>query len=201
MHQRRVFERYLKETEERQLFQTLRQFADVQARRDHAWMRLLRQTGIRVGSLAGLTVHDAQLALATKRLVLRAESAKGGHGYDVPVNTKARAALKDLLKVRREQGHAPLPDAPLIMSRHHRGMSIRSFQDRMRKWVRAAGLQVEASPHWFRHTLAKRIVQRSTASDPRAIVQHVLGHHSIMSTCVYTGPDREDEERAMEEAS
>lgn len=201
MNQRRVFERYLKESEERQLFTTLRQFGDLQARRDHAWMRLLRQTGIRVGSLAALTVHDAQLALATKRLALRAESAKGGHGYDVPVNTKARAALKDLLKVRREQGHAPMPDAPLIMSRNHRGMSIRSFQARMRKWVAAAGLQVEASPHWFRHTLGKRIMERSTSGDPRAIVQHALGHHNIMSTCVYTGPDRDDLDRAMEEAS
>ena len=41
---RQVFERYLTVVEERRLLAHVAQFADLQARRDHAWMRALRQT-------------------------------------------------------------------------------------------------------------------------------------------------------------
>lgn len=205
MYARKVFERYLRPQEERLLFGAVARFADVLAQRDHAWMRLLRQTGIRVGSLAGLTIGDARLALRDKRLQLRKAITKGELGYSVPLNKKAQTALRDLLRIRREQGQGFVDEAPLIVSRKYgatqRGMSIRAFQDRMQHWRRIAGLPVEASPHWFRHTLAKRIVERSTAKDPRAIVQHALGHSNIISGAIYTFPDREDLENGLEEAS
>lgn len=197
-YQRAVFTRYLKRDEEKRLLAHVGQFADIQARRDHAWMRLLRHTGIRVGSAAGITVDDARDALARQRLRLR--RAKGGNAYEVPVNRDARSALRDLLKVRREQGHPMVGEDPLIMSRKRRGLSVRSFQARMQQWVRSAGLEVEATPHWFRHTLAKRVMAQSTAADPRSIVQGALGQRSPQSTVVYTMPDREDVERALEEA-
>jgi len=204
MYERRVFERYLKADEERQLLRTVAQFGQVLARRDLQWMTLLRQTGIRVGSLARLTVGDALQALSgppPHRLTLRADISKGHRGYQVLLTQKAQKALRALLKLRKEMGHPPVPAHPLIMSRNHRGISVRSLQDRMHKWVLAAGIGVEATPHWFRHTLAKRLIERSTANDPRAVVQHALGHRDSKSSAVYTFPDREELERSMEEAS
>lgn len=198
---RRVFHRYFTLAEERQLFAAMAKLADVHARRDLAWMKLLRQTGIRVETLAGLNVYDARQAIATKYLTLRPEITKRGQGGSVFVTAKAKAALGELLKIRREMGYADSPDEPLILSRKHQRMSVRAFQDRTRHWCKAAGLEIEASPHWFRHTLAKRIMQQSTASDPRGVVQVALCHKSISSTSVYTQPDREDVQRAMEEAS
>ncbi|MFZ5514670.1 MAG: tyrosine-type recombinase/integrase [Pseudomonadota bacterium] len=200
-YERRVFDRYLAVSEEKQLFRTIKQFGDVHARRDHAWMRLLRQTGIRVGALHGLSVHDAELAIKDGYLRIRSSINKGGRAYSVYLNKEARRALVDLLKIRREMGHPQHPDAPLVMSRKHQAMSVRSYQSRMQHWVQAAGLGIDASPHWFRHTLAKRIFSQSTAQDPRGIAQGVLGHASINSTAVYTLPDRESLARAMEEAS
>ncbi|MFZ5658791.1 MAG: tyrosine-type recombinase/integrase [Pseudomonadota bacterium] len=200
-YERRVFDRYLAVSEEKQLFRTIKQFVHLLARRDHAWMRLLRQTGIRGGVLCGLTVHDAELALKENYLRVRAQINKGGREYTVYLNKPARQALQDLLRIRREMGHPQHPDAPLVMSRNHQGISMRSLQSRMRHWTRVAGLGVEASPHWFRHTLAKRLFSQSTAQDPRGIAQRALGHASINSTAIYTLPDREAMERAMEEAS
>jgi len=197
-YQRAVFTRYLKRDEEKRLLAHVAQFRDLLARRDCQWMRLLRHSGIRVGSMAAVTVGDARDAAALKRLKLR--RAKGGRVYEVPLNSEARAAVRELLKIRREQGHPMIDDEPLVMSRKHKGLAVRSFQARMRKWVREAGLDVEASPHWFRHTLAKRLMKQSTAEDPRGIVQGAMGHASTQSTDVYTLPDREDLERAMEEA-
>lgn len=164
-------------------------------------MRVLRQTGIRIGTLAGLTVADAKEGLRTGFLYLRPAIQKRRQGHSVHVTKKARVALKDLLKVRREMGYAENPDQALIMSRNHRPMSVRSFQARMRKWCDEAGLHVTATPHWFRHTLAKRLVAQSTAVDPLGIVQSALGHRSRNSTGVYAMPDREAVAEALEECS
>lgn len=199
--QRKVFDRYLTEQEEKQLFRTVAKYGDVLAQRDAAWMMLLRQSGIRVGALSGLSVEDAQLALRSGQLTIRPEISKGHRQHQVFLNKKMRAALQALLRLRRELGHANHPAQPLIMSRNHRGMSVRSFQARMRQWVELAGLDVQASPHWFRHTIAKRAIARSTAKDPRAIAQAILGHASVTSTTVYTLPDREDLRQAMEEVA
>lgn len=196
--QRAVFERYLTEAEEKQLMQHVRQFADVLARRDAQWIELLRQTGIRVGSMAGITLGDAQAALRSKHLHLVDQYAKGHRGYEVPLNTRATACLKALVKIRADMGYGAHPEMPLVMSRNHRGMSVRSYQARMAMWVADAGLPVAASPHWLRHTLAKRVMARSTARDPQAIVQVVLGQRCRDSTVIYTLPDREDIVDALE---
>lgn len=198
---RKAFKRYFTEAEERQLFRTVGNVVDIHARRDYAWMRLLRQTGIRVETLAGLNVHDAQDALASKYLDLRPEITKGNRGGRIFITRKARAAFKDLLAIHREMGHGMATDSPLIFSRKHRRMSVRSFEARTRHWCNMAGLEDSGTPHWFRHTLAKRIMKNSTAEDPRGVVQVALTHASINSTAVYTLPDKEDVERAMEEAS
>lgn len=201
MYQRKVFERYLTLQEERQLLRTVAKHGDVLARRDAAWMALLRQTGLRVGALAGLTVLDARTALTGGRLHSRPEISKGERGYEIYLNKKARAALGELLRLRREQGHGDHPDAPLCMSRKRLALSVRSYQARMRLWVGLAGLDVAASPHWWRHTLSKRLMQQSTARDPLAVVQAALGHVSRNSTAIYTRPDREEIAQAMEEAA
>jgi len=196
----KTFTRYLTESEEKRLWETMKLQGHILARRDYAWMRLLRQTGIRIGSLAAITVGDAREAIRERRLDLR--EAKRGKTYSVPVNRAARRALRDLLEIRMQQGHVLYPDAPLIMSRQEgRGLSVRTFQQRMQKWVIAAHLPMRATPHWFRHTLAKRILARSTAANPLGIVQGALGHSSIASTGVYTRPDREEIAEAMEVAS
>lgn len=196
-----TFERFLTENEERQLLRTVAQYGHILARRDLHWMRLLRQTGIRVGTLAGLTVHDARNAIAGKRLVLRDEICKGGRGYTLPLNKKAMAALRGLVRIRTEQGYPLINEHPLIMSRKRNALAIRSFQQRMAKWVKLAGLEVQATPHWWRHTMGRRVIDRSTSPNPQRIAQSVLNHANIATTSIYTQPSREDLERAMEEVS
>lgn len=197
-YQRRVFERYLTEREERDLLRTVGQFAHILARRDHAWMRWMRHTGIRVAAASRFTCADARSALADGHQVVRRE--KGGRTTTIYLTRRARQALRDLLRIRREQGHAEQPDAVLVVSRRGAPLSVRSYQSRMRYWARIAGLRVTPSPHWLRHTLAKRVMARSTAEDPRGIVQAALNHASIHSTSVYTMPDREQVAAALDES-
>jgi len=199
MYQRKIFERYLTVAEEKQLLKAVARVADALAQRDYAWMRLLRHTGIRVVTVSGLTVHDARTALRTGYLQIRPEISKGRRGGTLFMNKGAKRALRDLLSIRRAMGYAEQPDAALVMSRNHRPMSRRSYQSRMRQWCVEAGLDVVASPHWWRHTLAKRLMSQSTADDPRGIVQRALLHSDINTSAIYTMPDREAYEEAMEE--
>lgn len=199
--QRQVFDRYLTESEEKRLFKCVGAIDSPLAKRDLQWMILARQTGLRIGSIAGLTVADANEALASRHLTVRDEIAKGKRGYSVLVTNKAHTALRTLLRLRREQRLSADPEAPLIWSRQNQRMTVRQLQKRMQHWVTVAQLQVRATPHWWRHTLAKRLVARSTSNQPQSIVQAVLGHRSMDSTAIYILPDRDQIRADMESAS
>jgi len=187
-----VLKKYFTETEEAALFLTVRSSNSWLAERDFAWMTLLRETGIRVGSLAMLTVGHAHEAISTKTLRLSDEICKRGKGYEVFCNKDARAAFKLLITIIESRGLSLTMDAPLIVSERRKSMSIRSFQHRTRWWAERAGIVGNVSPHWFRHTLGKRIMKHSTSNNPLGVAQAVLGHCSITTTGVYTRPDKED---------
>lgn len=195
-----TFERYLTLAEERRLFSHMARLIDPLARRDHAWMRVLRHTGVRVGAFSRLTCLDARQAIAGHYLALPAEIQKRRRAHKVFCNRAARQALADLLAARKAMGHPEQAGAPLVMSRANRPMSVRSYQIRLRAWAREAGIDARISPHWFRHTLAKRLISASESHDPLGVVQGVLGHASRNSTAIYAAPDREQLERDLESA-
>lgn len=198
---RQVLERYLTREEERKLLSHVKRHAGHYARRDHAWMRLLRFTGVRVGALSQLTVGDARAALQLGRLRMDDDISKGQRGYDVPLSLPAREALEDLLAVRRAMKCPDVPDGPLVCARSGAALSVRSFEHRMQLWRQSAGLQVNASPHWWRHTLGQRIREKTTAQDPQSVIQIALGHRSRSSTNIYTLPTREEVARALQEGA
>lgn len=195
---RKIMDRFLTQEEEKRLFKTVNQHNSIEAQRDYGWMLLLRSTGIRVGALSGLTVADARQALTDRHLTVRAEINKGKASYKIYLGKASENALRILLKTRRQMGHPEQYDAPLILSREHNAMSIRAFQQRCHKWAELAGVP-NVSPHWFRHTMAMRIMQNSTAQDPRGVVMASLGHKNINSTAQYTQPDKATLQRIMQE--
>lgn len=200
-----MMNRCLSTQEEQQLLRCLASRSALEARRDHAWMRALRFSGCRVGEFSHVSVGAALMAIKTRQLFLPRETRKGGRrDHTVLVTEQLGQALRDLLAVREEQTGIPIERADrrgaLVLNRYGLRLSVRSYQKRMQFWVREAGLQIEASPHWFRHTRAMRIMQCSTARDPRGIVQLALGHSDIKSTSIYTSPTREDLLQALEEA-
>ena len=209
------FYKYFTRKEEKQLLSHIAKHKSLLAQRDHAWIRFGLRTGARVETLAGFTVDDAALCLKEKKIIFRAEILKGRkEGSLVRVGKKRKplvimltdarkAALLDLLRVRRAMG---FPDdehnQALVMSERGEGLSIRSFQARIKEWAIDAGLErgEEVSPHWLRHTCAKRIYAASTAKDPRVSVKIELGHSSLASTDIYTQPDKETHIAAIVEA-
>jgi site-specific recombinase XerD len=102
-----------------------------------------------------------------------------------------REALVALCAIHTEMGGPGTPAAPLIFSRKHRRMSIRSYEARMAAWCDLAGIGY-ASPHWLRHTRAMNIMRRSTSTNPLGLVKAALGHASIASTGIYTAVSKEE---------
>lgn len=198
----RPFDRFMTEAEERQLFRTVKSRSGLIAERDLSWMKLLRLTGMRIGTLAGFTCEDARLALKTERLVFRDEICKGGHGYDILATKQVRVELMRLLTLRRKQGHIERADEPLVMSRQQgKGLSVRSFQSRLTYWRKEAELNIKITPHWFRHTFAKRIGDRTTSGDPLGMVQAALNHSTPYTSQIYFRPDRTDVDQSIRGAA
>lgn len=195
-----MMKRYLTEEEQQKLLSTPKQLSDVIARRDYAWMRLLIATGFRITEFSLLTVADATTALKTGYIYIPKDHRKGKkRDHTKLVTQPIREALTDLLEIRREMGYHEIGNHPLVMSRNHGRMTVRSYQQRIRYWADRAGIPGNVSPHWCRHTRGMNIMRRSTSNDPRGIVQQELGHASISTTGIYTTISREDLAAALVE--
>ena len=191
--------KYLTEEEQKRLLNTLKQFTGQTARRDDALVRLLINSGLRIGECLLLSVQDAAAALKSGYLFIPNEYRKGRAGerrdHEVLVTHSVRQALADLLELR----DGTCMDDALVVSRKHGVLTVRAFQQRVDYWAELAGLPAGVSPHWFRHTCAMNIMRRTTASDPLGVVKARLGHSSIRSTEVYARATREKVEAALHE--
>lgn len=197
--------RYLTDEEQRRLLSVTKGQAGLLAQRDHAWIRLLIETGMRVNELATLTFRQAGHALGSGWLVVTKEQRKGKRcGHEYLVTEPVRQSLETLIELQDELRPSVSlpPDAlpPLIWGRcgvvkgcvlaEH--MSVRSFQARMKYWGTLAGLPDGVSPHWLRHTRGVNIIRRSRGNNPLKVVQIALGHASIASTGIYVQMSREE---------
>jgi site-specific recombinase XerC len=203
----RFITRYLTDAQQAKVMATLRSHAAVLARRDYAWISLLRSTGLRIGEFARMNLADAEFALKTGWLYIPRENRKATGGkpatgdrparaatrqdHQVPVTRPVREALEALCAIHAEMGGPGTPEAPLVFSRKHGRMSVRTYEFRMAHWCQAAGIG-HASPHWLRHTRAMNIMRRSTSANPLRLVQAALGHGSIASTGIYTAVSKEE---------
>lgn len=195
-----VFEKYFTREEEKTLFAACRkQKGDMHALRDYWTMKLMRYSGGRVSSICGLTVGDALSAIAHQDL--RFTTAKGGRPYSVAVHKNVRMALLVLLRIRLRMGlRNDDPKAPLLAGRGGRHMTTRNLQLRVEIWRKAAGIQA-GTPHFFRHTMGRRMVDESTAQTTDKallLVQGALGHRSFNTTAIYAAPGREELRQAVE---
>lgn len=199
-----MLERYLPEPDQRRLIAAAATTHCPFAQRDAAWMRALLYSGCRIGEFSKITIRAAQHAINSRRLVLPAADRKGGKRDHAPLATDALiASIKDLLRLRQTITGAATAtldaDAPLVVNRYGKKLSIRSFQLRIKYWAGKAGLNIKLSPHWLRHSRAHNIMRKSGALDPRGIVQRELGHVSIASTTIYTVPAEHEVRAALEQ--
>lgn len=192
--------RYMTEAEQQQLLRRVKAYRCPLAQRDYHWIRLLIALGARVTEFSLITRDQAEQALATGWLIVKAEQRKGGKkGHEYLVDQTVRECLTALLfMARAEDPPADGSPAPLIAGRDGCRLSVRSYQARLKLWVKDAGLDPRISVHWLRHTRGMNIIRRSDGKNPLKTVQMALGHSSLSSTGIYTQMAREEYVRELQ---
>jgi integrase/recombinase XerD len=155
---------------------------DVRKRR--IWLRnkriviVLLYTGLRRTEVAGLGWDDVYLTDA--RLIVRSETAKGGHERIIPLHPRVVAELESTPESARRGAVAGHPDG--------RCLSHKSIGLIFERWLNDLGLRISA--HKLRHSCATELL--NSGADIRE-VQVTLGHADIRTTEGYTAliPERQ----------
>jgi integrase/recombinase XerD len=163
---------------------------DPLAIRDHALLELLYATGARISEIVGLNVDDV-LTLGeegdtddTMPGDMIRVTGKGDKQRLVPVGRFAREALDAyLVRVRPALSVKGRPTPGLFLGQRGARISRQNAWLIIRAAAERAGLEVEISPHTFRHSFATHLL--AGGADVR-VVQELLGHSSVATTQIYT---------------
>jgi site-specific recombinase XerD len=156
-------------------------------KRDLAIIQILHHTGIRVGELVALRVIDLEIGERKGKLTVR--WGKGGKYREVPLNNDARKAMTAYLAVR-PQGS----DDHVFIGQRSNGLTVSAVQDVVEKYSQLAGLE-GVTPHVLRHTFGKQTLD---AGENLVTVATLMGHSRLDTTAIYTQPNQQDLERAVE---
>lgn len=164
-------------------------------RRDHAWILLAVQTGVRVSELTGLTRQDVYLDTGTHIHVL----GKGRKERCTPLTKEAVSVLKAWMKeIGSDDGQILFPN------QHGSRLSRDGVQYLLKKHITIAcqncpSLQGKRiSPHVLRHTSAMELLQ---AGVDTSVIALWLGHESVETTQIYLQADLEMKEKMMSKIS
>ncbi len=160
-------------------------------RRDHAWLLLAVQTGLRLSELTGLTRENTHLGTGAHVYVL----GKGRKERCVPLTRQTVATLQTWLK-------EPSLSEGQILFPNRRGdrLSNDGVQYLLAQHVATASEVCSSlrtkrvSPHVLRHTAAMELLQ---AGVDTTVIALWLGHESVETTHIYLEADLAMKEKAL----
>ncbi len=188
---------YLTESEEKQLFNTLKVRKDRQAERDYMLLKLVRVTALRRGEALALNVGDIS---GKEKITVNARIAEKGALGEVYIPVDVRDMLRRFINKKRYWGESIADEAPLFVSKKGNRLSLRAFNDLMTKWCGTAMIP-RYTPHALRHTKAQRIMadvktlNGEEASKKLIFAKEQLRHASLNSTAIYMVPTKEEMEK------
>lgn len=146
---------------------------DISALRDKAIFELFYATGIRISELISLN-HDT---IDFENMLIKIRG-KGNKERYVLINESAKKAIQAYLTAR------PKTSSPaLFISRNNVRISDRMIEYTFDKYLKAAGVNKEASPHTLRHSFATHMLEGG--ADLMSI-KELLGHENLSTTQIYT---------------
>ncbi len=160
-------------------------------RRDHAWLLLAVQTGLRLSELTGLTRGDVHLGAGANVHVL----GKGRKERCTPLTKQTTAVLQAWLK------EPALGEGQILFPNRRGGrLSNDGVQYLLAKHVAVASeicpsLRTKrVSPHVLRHTAAMELLQ---AGVDTTVIALWLGHESVETTHIYLEADLTMKEKIL----
>lgn len=144
--------------------------------RDQAILECLYGAGLRVAELCALNYADIDFESSLVRVL-----GKGGKERVVPVGTVAAGAVRQLRQIspNATRASAVFTTAPSGEKR----LYPRAVQLLLKRYLVAASLPPDLTPHKLRHTCATHLLNHD--ADLR-LIQEQLGHASLSTTQIYT---------------
>jgi integrase/recombinase XerD len=171
--------RTVEDDDVRALLTSLQSRESPEGLRDHAMLRLLSATGMRVGELVTVDVADVDFAGARVRVVGR-----GNRERLLPLDDVTLESIKAYLERGRPYLTRNAPgETALVVNQRGLRLTRQGFWLIMKGLVRDAGLPAIMTPHMLRHSFAThQIIEGLELEELRKL----LGHASIATTHVYT---------------
>ena len=149
------------------------------ALRDVAVFEFLYSTGCRISELAAVRWGDVDFRRGC--LIV---TGKGSKDRLVILGRAALTAMKELRDFIENENASLGHDSAAAFLTDSRGrISPRFIERRMKRYLAAAGLPADISPHKMRHSFATHLLD--AGADLRS-VQEMLGHSSLSTTQIYT---------------
>ncbi len=146
--------------------------------RDRAILEMLYATGIRVGELVGLDIHDIDNSRRTIRVL-----GKGSKERVVPFGALAEKSLTIYLRDARPRLATSQSAAAVFLGLRGKRIDQRIVRTMVHEVLSMIEGSPDLSPHGLRHSAATHLIEGG--ADIRA-VQEILGHASLSTTQLYT---------------
>ncbi|MGA2751146.1 MAG: tyrosine recombinase XerC [Verrucomicrobiota bacterium] len=159
--------------------------------RDAAILEVIYSCGLRVSELCQLCAGDIDWSQQLVRV-----RGKGKKERLVPIGQPALDGIQTYWKHTRYAASGEMP-VFFAYAKKVSPLSPRTVQLRLKKYLRAAGLDPKLTPHKLRHSFATHLLD--AGADLRS-VQELLGHAHLATTQVYTHVTTERLKRAYDEA-
>lgn len=157
--------------------------------RNVALIEVMFATGMRVGEVAALNIHDFMPSETAFRV-----SGKGGkERLAFIVDRVTSKTIVDYFKARQRLDSK---SSALFLNANGSRLSTQGIANVLRQLQHDSGLQRRITPHMLRHTVATLLLRNGV--DIR-IVQEFLGHSSIATTQRYTHVAKEHMLRELKE--
>lgn len=166
-------------------YRALRDAAQNDARM-YAIIELLLQTGIRIGELAMLKMSDH------KKDSLHISAIEKHEERDVPLNNRAKEALRRYLEVRPK-----IEDGPLFVTKSGRPFLVRNIRTAIERYFKIAEIK-DAKVNDLRHTFVAHHLRHGVSL---VLLSKVLGHKRLSTTERYLDfvPERGKETSVLSE--
>ncbi len=153
--------------------------ATAEARRDKVMLELLYASGMRISELVALNLGDVN----TEGDYFVRCFGKGRKERIIPLYGQIALAVKKYTDEDRPRLAHGKKETALFLNARGERLTRQGFWQKLKEYVKSAGLNSHISPHTLRHSFATHML--SGGADLRS-VQELLGHANISTTQVYT---------------